>query len=69
MMRDEEPFLPAAYIDAASAAVGLPIPDACRAGVAQNLARVHAFARLLLEMEELAEVEPAPSFRPLEEER
>jgi hypothetical protein len=53
-------FDPELYLAQASAATGVAIPDACRRGVARNLDRIWGFARLLLEMDELAKVEPAP---------
>ena len=37
-------FDPYAYLDAAAAALDLPVPAAYRDGVAANLARLHAMA-------------------------
>ncbi|MBK7473680.1 MAG: DUF4089 domain-containing protein [Betaproteobacteria bacterium] len=37
-------FDPYAYLDAAAAALDLPVPAAYRDGVAANLARLHALA-------------------------
>lgn len=57
-------FDAAAYLEAASLAVALPVPESCKPGVIANLERSWGFAKLLLEMPGLADIEPAPVFRP-----
>ena len=42
-------FDPRAYLDAAAAALDLPVPPERREAVAANLARLHALAQQLLE--------------------
>ena len=44
-------FDPQAYLDAAAAALELPIPPASRAAVAANLIRLHALAQEVLVFE------------------
>jgi hypothetical protein len=44
-------FDPDAYLDAAAAALELPIPPASRAAVAANLRRLHALAQEVLAFE------------------
>jgi hypothetical protein len=52
------------YVDAASAAVNLPIPEAYRQGVVDNLAAIFRQSEGLMALElEIAE-EAAPVFRP-----
>jgi hypothetical protein len=54
-------FDPFAYLDAASAALDLPIPAAHREAVAANLARLHALAREVLDFPLPAPAAPAMS--------
>lgn len=61
---DAPPFDAAAYVDAASAACGLKLSPAMRAGTIANLERTCAFARLLDDEAGLVRAEPAPVFRP-----
>ena len=51
-------------IDALAAALGMPIPPECRAGVLQNWALMHALAQTFVEVELPADAEPATVFRP-----
>ncbi len=53
-----------AYVDAAAVAVGLTLPEACRPGTVENVARTHAFA-LLLDFAPAENLDPAPVFGPL----
>ncbi len=53
-----------ATVDAIAAAVGMPIPPECRAGVLQNWALMHGIAQGYLHFPLTAEVEPASVFRP-----
>lgn len=63
--RDHPPtFDAAAYLESASRAVALPIPETCKPGVIANLERSWGFAKLLLDMPGLSDIEPAPVFRP-----
>ena len=50
--------------DAFAAAVGMPIPPACRAGVLQNWALMHGIAQGFVHLPLPPEVEPANTFRP-----
>ena len=59
-----EPFDAEAYLDAAAAALGLPIAPEHRPGVLANLERIAGMARLLAEFPLPAEIEPAPVYRP-----
>lgn len=43
-------FDPCAYLDAAAAALDLPVPPERREAVAGNLARLHALAQEVLEL-------------------
>lgn len=45
---DSEPFDPEAYAGEAAAAIGLPLPAHCKAGVVANLTRLAAMADMLL---------------------
>ncbi len=58
-----------AYSKEASAAIGLPIPEADLNEVALNLERTAGFAQLLAEIPDLDTLEPAPVFRPVEDKR
>ncbi len=53
-----------ATVDALAAAVGMPIPPACRAGVLQNWALMHGIAQGFVHVPLAPEVEPANTFRP-----
>lgn len=53
-----------AAVDAIAAAVGMPIPAECRAGVLQNWALMHGVAQAYLNFPLPADVEPANTFRP-----
>jgi hypothetical protein len=63
-MQPSDPFDIPAYVDAAAAACGLTLDAAARSGVIANLARTHAFAKLLETDPTLAGTEPAPVFAP-----
>ena len=52
-------FDPYAYLDAAAAAVDLPVPAAYRDGVAANLARLHAMAADVIDFPRPAPADPA----------
>ena len=54
-------FDPYAYLDAAAAALDLPVPAAYRDGVAANLARLHAMAAEVLDFPLPAPAETAPA--------
>jgi len=56
-------FVAEDYIDAAAAAIGLPIAPEHRAGVVLNLARLESMARLVMDFPLPEEVNPAPVFR------
>ena len=58
-----KPFDAGAYLDAAAAALELPIAPEHRAGVIVNLERLAAMARLVMEFPLADEIEPAPVFR------
>jgi hypothetical protein len=51
-------------VDALAAAVGMPIPPECRAGVLQNWTLMHGLAQTFVHFELPAETEPATVFRP-----
>lgn len=51
-------------VDAIAAAVGMPIPAECRAGVLQNWALMHGLAQSVVGFELPPDVEPASIFRP-----
>ena len=53
-----------AFIAAAAAAIGLPLPPEYRPGVRQNWETVTRMARLVLEAEMDEREEPAPVYRP-----
>jgi hypothetical protein len=53
-----------ATVDAISAAVAMPIPPECRAGVLQNWALMHGIAQGYLHFPLPADVEPANTFKP-----
>jgi hypothetical protein len=53
----------AAFADAASAAIDLPIPDACREGVIANLALIFQQSAALMALPLDATDEAAPVFR------
>jgi hypothetical protein len=54
-----------AYLDAAAAAVGLPIPDECRPGVLRYLQLVAGLAPRVMDFPLGTADEPATVFRPL----
>lgn len=54
----------ATYIDVASAAVGLPIPDETRDGVIENFDRIWQVARPVVEFPLPDDLEAAPIFEP-----
>ena len=51
-------------VDAQSAAIGLPIPAAHRAGVILNMERIAQMAALVTSSPLAPDVEPAPVFSP-----
>ncbi|MCS6854165.1 MAG: DUF4089 domain-containing protein [Elioraea sp.] len=51
-------------LDAASAALALPVPDPCRPGAVEALLRLSEAAALLLSFPLAQRDEPAPIFRP-----
>ncbi|MFN7569869.1 MAG: DUF4089 domain-containing protein [Betaproteobacteria bacterium] len=51
-------------VDALAAAVGIPIPPECRAGVLQNWALMHGIAQTFVHFDLPTEAEPAAVFRP-----
>ena len=57
-------FDPDAYIEAASALVGLPLDPAHRPAFALNLLRIAEMAALVMEFPLPDETEPAPVFSP-----
>ena len=57
-MNDVVPFDVEAYMDAAAAALALPIPTELRHAVAANLARLHALAQEILTFEPAAPTDP-----------
>jgi hypothetical protein len=59
-----EPFDADSYIDAAAAAIGLPIAAEHRPGVILNLERIAAMADLVMAFPLAEETAPAPVFRP-----
>lgn len=52
------------YADLAARRIDLKIDPAYQAGVVENLARIEALARVVLEFPLADEVEPAPRFEP-----
>ncbi len=52
------------YVDAAARAVGIELKPVELAGVALQLGRIHAHARLVLDFKLVAEDELAPRFEP-----
>lgn len=54
----------ASYLEAVSSRLGLPIPAASRAAVLEDLNRIGAVARFLMEFPLSQEIEAAPVFRP-----
>lgn len=60
----EQSFDADAYVEAAAAAVGLAIAPAHRPGVVQNLERIAALARRLMDEPLAGTDEPAPVFEP-----
>ncbi len=58
-----KPFDAGTYVDAAAAALDLPIAPEHRPGVVLNLERLAAMARLVMEFPLADEIEPAPVFR------
>jgi len=58
-----KPFDAGAYVDAAAAAVGLPIAADHRPGVILNLERLAAMAQLVMAFPLPEETAPAPIFR------
>lgn len=52
------------FMDAAAAFLNLPIPEAFRPGVLQNLATLRAHAALVMEFEICDQMDAAPIFRP-----
>lgn len=58
-----KPFDAEAFIDAAAPILQLPVPNAYRAGVRQNLKTAAKMAALLDRVELADEAEPAPVFR------
>jgi len=59
-----KPFDAAAYVDAAAAALGLPLDPAHRPGVIANIERIAGLARLVMELPLDEASEPAPVFKP-----
>lgn len=57
-------FDTAAYVDAAAAAIGLPLDPAHRPGVIANIERIAGFAKLVMELPLDEAAEPAPVFKP-----
>ena len=53
-----------AYVAAAAPAVGIELTERETAEVAAQLTRIHAFARLVLDLDLAPEDEPAPRFEP-----
>ncbi len=53
-----------ATVDAIAAAVGMPIPPECRAGVLQNWTLMHGIAQGYLHFPLPPDVEPASTFKP-----
>jgi hypothetical protein len=51
-----------AYVAAAAPAVGIELTEGETAEVAAQFTRIHAFARLVVELELAPEEEPAPRF-------
>jgi hypothetical protein len=51
-------------VDATAAAVGMPIPPACRPGVIENYERMQRIAQAFLQFPLDFEVEPANTFTP-----
>ncbi len=62
-MADASPFDAAAYVDAAAAALGLPLDPAHRPGVIANIERISGFASLVMEWPLDTSAEPAPVYR------
>jgi hypothetical protein len=60
----KESFDAAGYVDAAAAALGLPLDPAHRPGVVANMERIAALARLVMEFPLEPETEPLPLYRP-----
>ena len=58
------PFDSDAYVAASAPAVGIELDAAEQAEVAAQLARIHGYARLVLEFELAPEDELAPRFEP-----
>ena len=63
-MSTQKPFDAAAYVDAASAAIGLGLDPAHRPGVIANMQRIATFAQLVMEFPLDDTVEPLPLYRP-----
>jgi hypothetical protein len=59
-----QPFDAAAYVDAAAAALGVPIDPAHRPGVILNLQRLAEMAALVMEFPLPDDETPAPVFEP-----
>ncbi len=60
----ESQFDPAAYVDAAAALIGLPIPADYHQNVVANFERIHTVAQLFLDFPLPEETEIAPVFEP-----
>jgi len=52
------------FVEAATAALALPLPQPCRAGTVEALVRLSAAAALVLSFPLSERDEPAPVFRP-----
>jgi 1-carboxybiuret hydrolase subunit AtzG-like protein len=63
-MTSATPFDAAAYVDAAAAALGLPLAPAHRPGVIANMERIAGLALLVMELPLDEATEPAPVFEP-----
>ncbi len=60
----DRPFDAAAYVDAATALIGLPLDPAHRPGVILNIERIAEMAALVMAFPLPEETEPAPVFLP-----
>ncbi|PSN20423.1 DUF4089 domain-containing protein [filamentous cyanobacterium CCP5] len=58
------PFDVAGYVEAVSAAIGLPIPEETRDGVIDNFERIWQVARPVVEFPLPDDLETAPTFEP-----
>jgi hypothetical protein len=61
---DPSRFDPARYVEEAARLIDLPLDDAHRPGVVENMARLAAMAELVMGFPLAEEVELGPVFRP-----